>query len=1054
MSGGAGVHGVGADGASVQGVGYGRPALDALAAAVRAAQAEDPLAPVTVVVPSNTAGLVARRALGRAGGIANVAFVTPFQLAEQIGGVGAARAGHRPLTTAALGAAVRAQLADDPGPFRPVADHEATEAAVVAAYAELSRARPETRARVAAEGGRWVEALLAQLEAVQARLAGFTDEDGLARAARAALVHGVPPSVGALVVYLPQPLPPALADLLGDLHRLTPARVVVGLTGEPAVDAGVDEACARIGWSRPATVVEIGPGAPLEVLEAADPDEEVRAVVREVVALAEQGVALDRIAVLHPVPDPYARIVHEQLAAAGIAHHGTSVRTLADSAAGRTLLRLLDLPAEGLGRGAVVRLVAGAPVRDTEGPVPAHRWDTLSREAGVLGGADDWAAKLTARRVASALRREQLAGDPEHESRCAALARDEEELDRLARFVAGLAARVEARAAASTWAAAAAWADDALTGLLGAVDDTPGWPEAERGARAAVHAALARIGGLDGIDHPPDGVRLRRAVERELSVGTGRVGRFGHGVLTGPLALGIGLEADAVFVLGLVEGVCPTLRVEDSLLSDRVRGLAVDGELGGRAELLATQRRELLAALAGAARRRVALTSRGDPRSGRASIPSRWLLELLGPVDGAPVSTRAFATAPPAAVRRIASFVAGVRGGPPATLVEHDLTAFDALVAAGVPAAAHPLVAADPGLAAGLDAQRARASAAFTRWDGNLAGAAVPSPATGRALSPTRLETWAACPFRYFLGQVLGLGQVERPEEIAEISALDRGSLVHEILERFVGEAIASGELPRPEEPWPPDARARLHAIADQCCGAYEARGLTGRPLVWQLRKAELHDDLEVFLGLDEEQRAQLASTPHAVEMTFGFDGEPPVEIALPGGRTLAFRGQADRVDLTPSGAPVVIDYKTGRADGHRRVEVDPVDQGLHLQLPLYAAAAAQRAGVDAAAAYYWFPTTKGGGKPIGYALDDAVRIRFVSVLEEIVDGIEGGVFPQEPVAEGYPSGFTNCRYCEFDALCPSDRLVQADGKAGASQLVRFRTLRDTEFTIDAEDPA
>jgi hypothetical protein len=55
-----------------------------------------------------------------------------------------------------------------------------------------------------------------------------------------------------------------------------------------------------------------------------------------------------------------------------------------------------------------------------------------------------------------------------------------------------------------------------------------------------------------------------------------------------------------------------------------------------------------------------------------------------------------------------------------------------------------------------------------------------------------------------------------------------------------------------------------------------------------------------------------------------------------------------------------------------------------------------------------------------------------------------------EPVAEAFPSGFENCRYCDFDRLCSSERLVQADAKAAAPELVRFRSLRDTEFVVDA----
>ena len=53
-------------------------------------------------------------------------------------------------------------------------------------------------------------------------------------------------------------------------------------------------------------------------------------------------------------------------------------------------------------------------------------------------------------------------------------------------------------------------------------------------------------------------------------------------------------------------------------------------------------------------------------------------------------------------------------------------------------------------------------------------------------VSASRLEMWARCPYQYFLARSLGLEGLPEAES-EEISALDRGSLVHRILERFVG---------------------------------------------------------------------------------------------------------------------------------------------------------------------------------------------------------------------------------------------------------------------------
>ena len=111
--------------------------------------------------------------------------------------------------------------------------------------------------------------------------------------------------------------------------------------------------------------------------------------------------------------------------------------------------------------------------------------------------------------------------------------------------------------------------------------------------------------------------------------------------------------------------------------------------------------------------------------------------------------------------------------------------------------------AGDPLLAAGAEVVASRRSDRFTRFDGNLAGLHLPSPAE-RVTSATRLEGWAACPFAYLLGNILGVEEVENPEDELQITPREKGSLVHEVLELFIKEVLARppDARPRPGEPW------------------------------------------------------------------------------------------------------------------------------------------------------------------------------------------------------------------------------------------------------------
>jgi ATP-dependent helicase/nuclease subunit A len=96
------------------------------------------------------------------------------------------------------------------------------------------------------------------------------------------------------------------------------------------------------------------------------------------------------------------------------------------------------------------------------------------------------------------------------------------------------------------------------------------------------------------------------------------------------------------------------------------------------------------------------------------------------------------------------------------------------------------------------------------------------------------------------------------------------------------------------------------------------------------------------------EDREAVPRRAVASEWSFGDEPDPsndpkstdkPLEIALPGGKTIAVRGRVDRVDLAedrPDAA--VVDYKTGRAKTPR-VLVREIGEGRHLQLPIYARA-------------------------------------------------------------------------------------------------------------------
>ena len=272
-------------------------------------------------------------------------------------------------------------------------------------------------------------------------------------------------------------------------------------------------------------------------------------------------------------------------------------------------------------------------------------------------------------------------------------------------------------------------------------------------------------------------------------------------------------------------------------------------------------------------------------------------------------------------------------------------------------------------------------------------------------MSPTSLESWATCPFRYLLQRVLRVREVERPEATDRIGPLEHGSLVHKVLAEFL-----DGVEPRtaPDQPWDDAERGLLLAIGERHCNEAESEGLTGRPLLWKLDRRRILRELERFLDTDEEIRRALGVVPRASarELAFGFGGDSgaPASITLADGRVVRFHGFIDRVDQGPSGSPIVVfDYKTGRPE-------DPtkgLEQRQQAPAPgVHVGDGRRRPEGRHTAAYYWSTAPAFDMAALaGIELDEPTLDRFTDNVSTIVEGIGAGrrspAFPDKPRQDG-----------------------------------------------------
>lgn len=218
-------------------------------------------------------------------------------------------------------------------------------------------------------------------------------------------------------------------------------------------------------------------------------------------------------------------------------------------------------------------------------------------------------------------------------------------------------------------------------------------------------------------------------------------------------------------------------------------------------------------------------------------------------------------------------------------------------------------------------------------------------------MSPTRLEEYATCAYKFFASQIL---QLNDPEE--EVNFKLKGQILHEVVELFFGERLA-GKLP----PYPD--RDRLRAYVEERLN----EALAKYPLVEEKRYQaeldyeEMREMLLRFLECELERLRDMTLAPRYFELAFGRPDEgslPALEIQVEGG-TLRLSGRIDRIDTDPQGQyALVIDYK--RSSQFRK---NDLMAGTALQLPLYLLAVETYLGLrPIGAQLYSFKDTRPSG--------------------------------------------------------------------------------------------
>ncbi len=296
--------------------------------------------------------------------------------------------------------------------------------------------------------------------------------------------------------------------------------------------------------------------------------------------------------------------------------------------------------------------------------------------------------------------------------------------------------------------------------------------------------------------------------------------------------------------------------------------------------------------------------------------------------------------------------------------------------------------------------------------------------------APTSLETYAGCPFRFFIEKVIGIGSF--PEVERNLSSADRGTVVHDILCLFYRRWRAEGNGKILQSNLA-GASGLMSGIVSKELAAQQFRSPLWEATCLRMTGSDESGPgwFDLFLSNEVSESAS-PLIPSLFELSFGMkpghNDDPhsvcdPVQLEAGDSEKIRIRGRIDRIDISDRGEFCITDYKTGSViPGLKDIRA-----GKALQLPLYIAAYEKMSGHTGVAAGYYkiqrqvenkILLCDTGARDL-FSTAPAVIPDFREVLTrshffagEYIRRIRNGEFPL-PHADKCPNP-----YCDFKTVC------------------------------------
>jgi ATP-dependent helicase/DNAse subunit B len=789
----------------------------------------------------------------------------------------------------------------------------------------------------------------------------------------------------------------------------------------------------------------------VNILSCPDASYEVREITREILRLADaEKIPFEKMAVIltdRPLYGELFREYFEKLGIPGYFHDGFPAN---HTPAGKSMTLLLNLINGNLDRFRIMELMDTGRLNTNnlfsgeDKPIP-EIWDYISKKAGISQGIKLWQERLKAYKAT--LERRELLLEPDEDNQD--IEKEIYQIHQLQRFIRIFNEDLSSFKGADSWSNYIKQVDELYNKYIIKDENFEN-----------IRHLIKRLEMLHEIEATVSFDDFRLALRDILETNTLHGSPFLNGAVNilNPKSAA-GTAYDIIFITGLQSGVFPTSPVQNPILPDEERQilniiLKEKGRLAQRSEFVHEDPVEFTMLVSSCRKKLILSFARTQTGQSKPLAPSPFILEAGRALTGKDCFYEDIDKLPGYGyIQKVHEY----SGFPPILTDESEYVGKIIKQALS-----EKNTAVLSRLEDYSDSFRRAVKAFRSRKNSNLLGVyeGIITDSgllerlsnmlhSGRKIaSPTGIEAYFRCPYRYFASKILNLKKLDAPEEVKVISPIDKGNIYHKVFHEFFETLKAQG-LVIPKQETRLECIDIIKDITDSAVNTTEETGITGSRISWFTEKAAIQGSVKRFV---DEEINNNKGEPRFFEYSFGLNKKNaaspsmnnPAVIDLKDGTKFNFYGRIDRIDVDEnSGTITIIDYKTG---GNKNYKADSLKGGEQMQLFLYLSCIRQvlpdLENFPGNRGVYYFATKKGEFKRV--ELSDTAfsekKEEAETLLALAVNNVNQGLFFPYPGKKG-----GNCTYCDFNNICPRDIVSILEDKQKDPVLSEFTELKEID---------